>query len=194
MQVKDIPFTEEVIYLYRDDTQQKIRQYSPAGKVPFFQNSEVKVWDSLAICEYLAEAYPEKHCWPQDLQARALARSIAAEMHSGFQLIRDRLPMNCRKQMSYLAIDDDLQAEINRVNSIWQDCRMHSQDRGDFLFGDFSIADAMYAPIVSRFHSYGIEVGSVAKKYMQTILDLPAMQLWINEGIKEDKVIERAEI
>ena len=102
MQVKDIPFKEEKIYLYREDTQEQIRRYSPAGKVPVFENSEVKIWDSLAICEYIAEAYPEKNCWSEDLQARALARSIAAEMHSGFNQIRQQLPMNCRKSIRFL--------------------------------------------------------------------------------------------
>ena len=194
MKVKDIPFKEEKIYLYQADSKQKLKKYSPAGLVPFFQNSEVKVWDSLAICEYIADAYPEKHCWPDDLQARALARSISAEMHSGFQLIRNQLPMNCRKQMSYLVVNDELRAEINRINSIWQDCRMHYHDDGDFLFGEFSIADAMYAPVVLRFKSYGIEVGSAAKQYMQNILNLKAIQEWIQEGIEEDVVIEQAEL
>ncbi|TQV88717.1 glutathione S-transferase family protein [Aliikangiella coralliicola] len=194
LKVKDIPFEEEKIYLYRPDSKQKLKQYSPAGLVPFFQNSEVKVWDSLAICEYLAEAYPEKHCWPQELQARALARSISAEMHSGFQLIRNQLPMNCRQKMNFQVDSDELRMEINRVNSIWQDCRMHYQDKGDFLFGEFSIADAMFAPVVLRFNSYGIEVGSVARQYMQNILNLKAIQEWIEEGIAEKPVIEQAEI
>jgi len=194
MQVKDIPFTEEKIYLYCDGSSNLIRQHSPAGKVPVLENSEVKVWDSLAICEYLAEAYPEKYCWPQDMQARALARSIAAEMHSGFFFIREKLPMNCRQSMRYAVKDDALQSEINRINSIWQDCRLHYQDQGEFLFGDFSIADAMYAPVVLRFNSYGIEVGSVAKAYMRNILALKPMQQWIQAGQAESAVIRQAEI
>lgn len=194
MRAKDIPFNEEKIYLYREDSQQQIKRYSPAGKVPYFENSEVKAWDSLAICEYLAEAYPEKYLWPEDLQARTLARSISAEMHSGFQLIRDQLPMNCRKDMVFSNISDQLQAEIKRINSIWQDCRLNYQDHGDFLFGEFSIADAMYAPVVLRFNSYGIEVGSTAKQYMQIILALPSLQEWIKEGISEEPIIAEAEI
>lgn len=194
MQVKDIPFEEKKICLYQSDSKAKLKKYSPAGLVPFFQNSEVKVWDSMAICEYIAEAYPEKYCWPEDLEMRTLARSISAEMHSGFSLIRNRLPMNCRKQMSYTAIADDLRGEINRVNSIWQDCRMNHQDKGEFLFGEFSIADAMFAPVVLRFNSYGIEVGSIAKAYMSNILALKPLQNWIKDGIAEKEVIQQAEI
>lgn len=194
MKVKDIPFQEEKICLYQADTKQKLKKYSPAGLVPFFQNSEVRVWDSLAICEYLAEAYPEKSCWPDDLQARSLARSISAEMHSGFQQIRNQLPMNCRKKMNYAVTDEALGSEINRINSIWQDCRLNYQDQGSFLFGEFSIADAMFAPIVLRFNSYGIEVGSVAREYMQKILSLQPVQSWINAGVIEKEIIEQAEI
>lgn len=194
MRVKDIPFSEQKICLYQPDSKQKLKQYSPAGMVPFFQNSEVKVWDSLAICEYIAEAYPEKYCWPVELQARSLARSITAEMHSGFQLIRSLLPMNCRKKMSYTAIDTSLQAEINRINSIWQDCRLNNQAKGDYLFGDFSIADAMYAPVVLRFSSYSIDVGSVAKEYMQNILALAPIKDWISSGVKEKEIIQQAEV
>lgn len=194
MKVKDIPFSEEKIYLYQEDSQAQIKKYSPAGKVPYFENSEVKAWDSLAICEYLAEAYPEKNLWPLDLQARSLARSISAEMHSGFPLIRNQLPMNCRKNMVLSNIDDDLQSEIKRINSIWQDCRLNYQDQGEFLFGKFSIADAMFAPVALRFNSYGIEVGSIAKQYIQTLLALALMQEWIKAGIAEKSVIEEAEI
>ncbi|MCW8998464.1 MAG: glutathione S-transferase family protein [Kangiellaceae bacterium] len=194
LKVKDIPFTEEKILLYREDTKQEIQKHSPAGLVPFLKNSEVRTWDSLAICEYIAEAYPEKHCWPENLEARALARSISAEMHSGFNQIRDCLPMNCRKNIVFKVESDSLRGEINRINSIWQDCRIHYQKEGAFLFGDFTIADAMYAPVVLRFHCYGIDVGSVAKQYMQSILSLTAIEEWVREGVAEKAVIEQAEI
>lgn len=194
LKVKDIPFTEEKILLYQQDTKQQIKKHSPAGLVPFFRNSEVRIWDSLAICEYIAEAYPEKQCWPENLEARALARSISAEMHSGFNHIRNSLPMNCRKNVVFNVESDSLQSEINRINSIWQDCRIHYQKEGDFLFGDFTIADAMYAPVVMRFHCYGIEVGSVAKQYMQSILSMVAIKEWVKEGVAEKAVIDEAEI
>ena len=184
MRVKEIPFTEKKVFLYQEDTPQNIKKYSPTGKVPYFENSEVKVWDSLAICEYLAEAYPEKYLWPDDLQDRTFARAISAEMHSGFPLIRNQLPMNCKKNQAVKNISNDLQVEINRINSIWQDCRLHHQSKGPFLFGDFSIADAMFAPVVLRFNSYHVNVGSMAKQYMKNMLSLESLQQWIAEGLK----------
>jgi len=192
MRVKNIPFSELKVYLYRDDTTAQIKKYSPTGKVPYLENESVQVWDSLAICEYLADCYPEKHCWPIELNQRANARAICAEMHSGFSQIRDKLPMNCRMDKQYTNISHELQSEINRVDSLWQDCLNKHSD--PFLYAGFTIADAMFAPVVLRFNSYQIPVSQRSKEYMQQILNLPAIQEWVIEGRAETEIIQQAEI
>jgi glutathione S-transferase len=194
MKVKGIPFDEIRVPLYRQESRAEILHYSPSAKVPCLRNEQVNIWDSLAICEYLAETYPHKQCWPNQLNDRALGRSIAAEMHSSFQQVRNQLPMNCRKNMVFGPIDAGLQSDIERIEQIWTDCREVYQDRGDFLLGEFSIADAMFAPVVLRFNGYGIKVSPIAQQYMQTMLGLEALQAWVRDGQAETEVIEEAEI
>jgi len=191
---KNIQFRETKVFLYLDNTREKLLKYSPAAKVPVYFYKEVPVWDSLAICETIAEIYPEKHCWPKEFDLRVIARSVSHEMHSGFSAIRNTLPMNCRTKMTFHPISSELQTEIDRICEIWRSCREQNTVEGDFLFGEFSIADAMYAPIVLRFNSYGIPVGSVERKYMNAILNLSSTKEWIAEGISETKIIAEGEL
>jgi len=190
----NIAFKETKIPLYQADSTKQILQYSASAKVPAFIHDETTVWDSLAICEYIAELYPEKNCWPQDISQRAWARTISSEMHSGFFAIRNTLPMNCRAAMQFNNISSELQAEIDRICEIWRQCRQAHESTGDFLFGTFSIADAMFAPIVLRFNSYGIKVCKQVQHYMDNILSLPSLQDWINEGLAEKEIILDGEV
>lgn len=185
-------FTESKIPLYTSISKGQLLVQSSSGKVPVLKDGELTVWDSLAICEYIADLCPDIPCWPTDKQNRALARSVSSEMHSSFMAIRNNLPMNCRRNMVYTGIDGELQADIERICQIWQECLL--QSNGPFLFGEFSIADAMYAPVVLRFQSYGIKVGQIQSSYMGTILALESLQEWINAALEEKEVIAEAEI
>lgn len=190
----NIEFEEVKIPLYAENSKEKILAYSPTGFVPALEHDNVTVWDSLAICEFLNDRYPEKAFWPGKVEDRALARSISAEMHSGFFALRNLLPMNCRQNMGFKSFTPELTNDINRICEIWKKCLMQKTQTGVFLFGNFSIADAMFAPVVIRFKSYGISVGERERDYMQAILDLPSMQEWIEEGIAETEVIPASEI
>ena len=189
-----VDFDEIRIPLYLENSKAELLKHSPSGKVPALIDKELNIWDSLAICEYIADCFPEFHCWPKDLQDRALARSISHEMHSGFMAIRNTLPMNCRKSIQYNVELKELQQDIDRILEIWQNCRNKYAFKGPYLFGEFSIADAMYAPIVLRFNSYGIKVDGIQKEYMQNILDLPSINEWISDGLIEVESIEMFEI
>ena len=152
------------------------------------------MWESLAICEYLAESFPTFQLWPRDPDARALARSVSAEMSAGFQALRSHLPMNVRSSFPGRGVTPEAQADINRVMAIWRDCRKRfGEGRGDFLFGPFAIADAMYAPVVSRFRTYKIELEREAETYCEAVMALPAMQEWIAAARNEPMVIDRYE-
>lgn len=178
LKVAGISFEETVLNLYEPEARSKRLAYSPTGKVPLLIDGEIKVWDSLAIAEYVAEKFPEKQLWPQDVAARALARSICAEMHSGFTSLRSELSMDVRASLK-AEISPQAQADIDRIVSIWTECRSRFSADGPFLFGQFSWADAFYAPIASRFATYDVALPSVAQAYVETILALPAMQEWV---------------
>ena len=150
-----IPFTEIKVLLDQPDTSNEIARYSHAGRVPVLLAGEMTVWDSLAITEYLAEQFPDKHMWPQDVAARALARSIVAEMHAGFGELRSAMPLNIQARLPGRGRTHGAQADIGRVCEIWEDC-LSRFGHHQFLFGAFSIADAFYAPIVLRFQTYGV--------------------------------------
>jgi glutathione S-transferase len=186
----DIRFEELRLPLYSDLFKEKIMDYSPTGLVPTLVSGDLSIWDSLAICEYIAEQHPELHCWPEDVQARAIARSISNEMHSGFSQIRNTLPMNIRRNKAIDTISADLAKEIGRVCEIWQTCRQFYAGGGDFLFGRFTIADVMYAPVVLRFKSYLIDVGDIEAGYMQSMLELPSLKEWIDAALAEEEVID----
>ncbi len=179
-----VPFEEVVIPLDRPDTREQILAVSPSGRVPALRDGAIHVWDSLAICEHLAERFPEAKLWPANLAARAHARSVSAEMHAGFADLRREMPMNIvartPREPSPAAA-----ADIERILAVWSDCRELHAERGPFLFGAFSIADAMFAPVVTRFVTYGVPVGAEARAYMDAITTLPSMVRWAADAADE---------
>ena len=194
MRMAGLAFEEIVIPLDQPETESRIREHSAAGRVPVLHHGDLTIWDSLAICEYAAELAPAALLWPEDRDARATARSVSAEMHAGFTVLRAALPMNIRADRPDLRIPADLQADIDRVCTIWCDCRRYFGTAGQFLFGGFSVADAMYAPVVARLHSYRIEVDGTVQDYIEAVRSLPAMQEWAAAGAAEPWVLEREEV
>ena len=186
-------FDEEVIPLGEAATRSTVLRFSPSGRVPALKHNELTVWDSLAICEYLAETFPAAKLWPDDKSARAVARAVSAEMHSGFAALRDHLPMNMRSSFPNRGVTPEVQADINRITAIWRDCRKRFGAAGPFLFGSFTIADAMYAPVVSRFRTYKIELEAEAQAYADAVWALPALQEWLTAAKNEPMIIESAE-
>jgi len=177
MKVLGIPFQELRIPLYGEGSKQRILAHSPAGKVPCLADGELHVWDSLAIMEYLAERHPG--VWPADAALRARARSISAEMHSGFPNLRNHMSMNIRRHYPGKGRTPEVLAEIRRIVEIWSECRK------PFLFGAFCAADAMYAPVVLRFRTYEVELPPVCRAYADAVLALPALQEWIRDAERE---------
>jgi len=173
-----VPFEEIIIQLNQPNTNFEILKYSPSGKVPALMHQGRWVWESLAIGEYLAELFPERELWPADPHGRAVARSISAEMHAGFGDLRQNLPMDLDESDPHRAITDGTRADIARITSIWNECRAKYDARGDFLFGKFGIADAMYAPVVNRFTIYRLALDEVSERYRRAMWDLPAMREW----------------
>ncbi|HUW51508.1 MAG TPA: glutathione S-transferase family protein [Sulfuricella sp.] len=188
-----IPFNEIKIPLYREDSKQRILSYSHAGKVPVLIDGEDHIWDSLAILEYLAELYPETHGWPNKIKERSLARSLSAEMHSGFQALRMNCGMNCRRPIKSKELSEEVFNDIARIRQIWQECRTRFGGEGSWLLGRFSILDAMYAPVALRFHTYQLAAGEVEQDYVNTVLTHPAIQEWIEAGKQETEVIQAFE-
>jgi glutathione S-transferase len=194
LRASDIAFEEVFIPLYTGEAdKQRILAFTDSGKVPALVDGDITVWDSLAIIEYAAERFPEARLWPQDRAARAHARSISAEMHSGFMALRNECGMNLHRPVKATALSPDARANIARIEQIWTGCRQRYGRSGPFLFGAFSGADAMFAPVVHRFRTYAIEVAPVAADYMKTMMALPAFQQWTREGLAETIVIEKFE-
>ena len=194
LRATNIAFEEVFIPLYTGAAdKEKILSFSRSGKVPILVDGDVTVWDSLAIIEYAAERFPEAQLWPRDRASRAHAWSISAEMHSGFAALRNECGMNLHRPVKPIALSDDAQDNIARVQQIWAECRQRYGKAGPFLFGAFSGADAMYAPVVHRFRTYAIEVEPEARAYMETMMTLPAFQEWTRAGLAETIVIERFE-
>jgi glutathione S-transferase len=191
----NIAFEEVFIPIYTDDKADKDRilSFSPAGKVPILIDGDIAVWDSLAIIEYLAERFPDAGLWPKDVAERAHARSISAEMHSGFVPLRSTCAMNLRRPVRAVALSDDARANVARIEQIWSECRMRHAAHGPFLFGAFSAADAMFAPIVHRFRTYAVELSPQAKTYMDTMWTFPAFAEWTRDGLAETIVIPKFE-
>jgi glutathione S-transferase len=189
MRQAGLPFREVRIPLYTPESKAQIRSYSPSGKVPCLVDGALAVWDSLAICEYLAERHPQAKLWPADPYARAVARSISAEMHSGFQNLRSNMSMNCRKRFPGMGRTVEVAGEIERVQRSWGQAREKHGAGGPFLFGAFTIADAMYAPVVLRFRTYAVQLNPVCREYADAILALPAMQQWLADAEAETEVI-----
>jgi glutathione S-transferase len=182
-----IPFTEVRVLLDKPETAAEIARFSAAGRVPVLLAGQMTIWDSLAICEYLAEQFPESHLWPQDVAARALARSIVAEMHSGFPDLRSAMSMNIKARLPGRGRTNGAQADIGRICEIWEEC-LSRFGHHRFLFGDFSIADAFYAPVVMRFNTYGVALAPALQAYCDRMLAHPAVARWVDEAMKETEV------
>lgn len=188
-----IPFDETVISLYEEGAPAKILEYSPAGKVPVLIDGDVRVWESLAILEYVAEKFPASQLWPSDAAARAHARAISTEMHAGFVPLREECGMSFWRPPAKRALSADAQANVTRIQDMWTDARTRFGAGGPFLFGKFSAADAMYAPVVSRFTTYAIDVSAPVKAYMDAMIALPAWQEWRRAALNETWVIPKFE-
>jgi len=173
-----IPFSEIVIPLGQDTTRAEILRHAPSGKCPALRDGDLVVWDSLAIIEYLAERFPDLPIWPRENEARATARSLAAEMHSGFGALRANLPMNMRRLVKRREVPPEAAADIARIETAWADIKRGFGGHADFLFGDFSAADAMFAPVVNRLHVYDVPVGAASRAYMDAVMALPAYRDW----------------
>lgn len=180
-----IEFEEVQIPLRQADSLERKLAYSPAGKVPILIDGDIRIWDSLAIVEHLAERFPDKHLWPADDDARAHARSVSAEMHSGFASLRSRMPLNCRASRPDAGRGPGVQEDIDRICEIWRECRARHGATGEFLFGEFTAADAMFAPVASRFQTYSVELDPVEAEYAGVILGLPEVKSWIEDAHKE---------
>ena len=189
-----IAFDEKRIALFTDTTKDELSPYFSNYKVPVLLDGDFTVWDSLSIMEYLSENYLDGQGWPRDAKARALARSMSAEMHSSFFSLREGLPMNCRKKFPNFALSPAVQRDIDRIKAIWQKCRADYGSGGGWLFGSYSIADAMYAPVVLRFEGYDVPLDQMEKAYVGKVLSDPNMIDWINAGKEEKEIIEMDEI
>jgi glutathione S-transferase len=187
-------FEEITVPLFQDGFKAELLHHSASGKVPVLKVDGYEIWDSLAICEYLNDQYPEGKLWPTDPKAKAVARSISCEMHSGFFNIRNDMPMNMRRVIDGVTPTDACQTEIDRVVEIWTNCREEFGEDGPYLFGAFTIADAMYAPVVNRFVTYQVPVGGQAATYMKTMQDMPSMKEWKADAIEEEWIIEAVEL
>lgn len=185
MRVAGVPFDEQVIGLRQPGTTAEIAKWSPSGVVPVLQDGELTVWDSLAIMEYVAERFPGAGLWPADAGARAVARSVSAEMHAGFQPLRAACPMNLGMRFAARERGPAVDAAVARVCAIWRDLRAKHEHMGPFLFGSFGAADAMYAPVVARLDGYSIPVDAVCRAYMDAVLALPAFHEWRAAGLRE---------
>ncbi len=188
-----VTFREVMIPLRQPDTRTEIMRHSPSGKVPALTHGKIVIWESLAIGEYLHERFPAKKLWPSSIHARATARAVSAEMHAGFLNLRRHLPMNMRGFFPKRGLTPEAQADINRITALWRDCRKRFRAKGGFLFGSFSIADAMYAPVVSRLRTYAVELDDEAASYCEAVETWPAYQEWLASAKNEPMIIEEYE-
>ncbi len=193
MKVAGIAFDEEVISLNAPDFKERLLKISGTGKVPALADGNVHVWESLAILEYLADKFPEADLWPKDAAARAHARAVSSEMHAGFIPVRRHYPMNMWRPVKSREPTPEAAVNIKRIDTLWSDCRARFGKGGPFLFGAFCAADAMYAPVVSRFHTYAIEVSKPSRAYMDAMMALPAWQEWTAAALKETWVLPEDE-
>ncbi|HWA48440.1 MAG TPA: glutathione S-transferase family protein [Dongiaceae bacterium] len=186
------PFREENILLRQAETKGRILSHSGAGKVPVLKHGAITVWESLAICEYLADTFPDAGLWPTDRAARAHARSASSEMHAGFARLRENMPMDVthdRRRESRAGLVRD---EIDRIAELWSEARRHfgKKAKGEFLYGAFTAADAMFAPVVSRFRTYGVMLDEICTRYMNAVLEWPGFKEWEAGALAETAVIE----
>jgi len=194
MKQNNIPFDEIRVPLFTETTNNELAEYNSDSKVPVLKDGDLVIWDTLAILEYLSEQYLDHAGWPREVHARAIARSVSAEMHSSFSNLRNELPMNCRKQFFDIVLSDDAKIEIERVLSLWRQCRSNFGKKGEWLFGDYSIADAMFAPIALRLHGYNIQLVGIESEYVNSVLNQPCIMEWIETGKLEKEIILEDEI
>jgi glutathione S-transferase len=192
MKAAGIAFEETVISLEAADFKARVTALSGAGRVPVLLDGELRVWESLAILEYLAEKFPAARLWPEAAAARAQARAVASEMHAGFAPLRRQLPMNMWRPLKARALDAEAFANVARIGTIWTECLTKSG--GPFLFGTFGAADAMFAPVVSRLHTYAVEVGAAARSYMKAVMALPSWSEWRTAALREPWVLPHDEV
>jgi glutathione S-transferase len=194
LRANNIAFEEISIPLYTGDADKaRILDFTKSGKVPALVDGDLTIWDSLAIIEYVAERFPQARLWPEERAARAHARSLSAEMHSGFMALRNECGMNLHRPIRAVALSADARANIARIQQIWTGCRSACEKSGPFLFGAFGAADAMFAPVVHRFRTYAIALEPQVQDYMNTMMSLPAFQEWTRAGLAETLVIEKFE-
>jgi glutathione S-transferase len=194
LRANNVAFEEVLIPLYTGEADKKrILAFTRSGKVPVLVDGDVTVWDSLAIIEYAAERFPEIRLWPSGRASRAHARSISAEMHSGFAALRNECGMNLHRPVGTIELSAEARADIERIQQIWIECRERYGEFGPFLFGAFGGADAMFAPVVHRFRTYAISVAPVVRDYMDAMMSLPAFQEWTRAGLAETLVIAKFE-
>jgi glutathione S-transferase len=189
----DIPFDEEVLNTYAPEAKAKILRYSPAGRVPVLIDGEHTIWDSLAILEHFADKFPHLDLWPKDPAARALARSISAEMHSGFLALRKAMPMNLKRKPAppKAGIPKDVEADIKRICDIFRDARTRFGARGDLLFGAFSAADCMFAPVATRLRTFAVPLDAPCEDYVSAIHELESFKRW-KDGAMKETIVEPA--
>lgn len=188
---KGIPFREELIPFGPGATHPKFRELSPTGKVPVLHHGELRVWESLAIIEYVAELYPDAGLWPSERESRSLARSISMEMLSGFRAFRGACPMNMRRPVKAIELPDGVMADVARIEAIWREMRQRSG--GPFLFGDFGAADAMFAPVVNRFSTYDLTLDPETVSYMDAMRAHPAWRAWEEAALAEPWIVPEDE-
>ena len=188
----NLEFQELLIPLDTPETREQIDRYTPSGRVPVLRHGTVCVWDSLAICEYVAELSGSG--WPRAREVRAVARAVCAEMHSGFSTLRSLWPMNARARNRRTAVTAALEADIERIDELWNDCRGRFGGGGPWLFGEYSIADAMYAPVVLRFNTYAARISQTARWYMATVLEDAPLQQWLQAAKQEPWTIAAEEV
>jgi glutathione S-transferase len=194
MKAAGIAFEEELISLDAPDFKPRLNAVSGTGKVPTLIDGDIRIWESLAILEYLAEKFPAAKLWPADAAARAHARAISSEMHAGFQPLRKACPMNIWRPVLKRDVGSDVLANVAHIDAMWSECRKRHGQGGPFLFGGFGAADAMYAPVVARFHTYGIDVSPAVRSYMDAVMALPAWSEWRTAAVKEPWVLAEDEV
>ena len=194
MKAAGISFEETVISLEAQDFKARVTALSGAGKVPVLIDGDIRVWESLAILEYLAEKFPAAGLWPEPADARAYARAIAAEMHAGFLALRRHLPMNVSRPVKPRILDEGSAADIARIEAIWNECRRRFSGSGPFLCGGFGAVDAMYGPVIWRFHTYAVALSAVAQDYMRAVMGLPAWSEWRTAARRESWVLPHDEV
>ncbi|HEX6999047.1 MAG TPA: glutathione S-transferase family protein [Gammaproteobacteria bacterium] len=190
VQQSGIDCREQVIPLDRPDTRRRIGAVSPSGRVPVLHYRDMVIWDTLAIAEYLHDEVPEAGLWPDAPRERAIARSISAEMHAGFTALRSACPMELRAERLPTPDDAEVRADVERIEAIWTECRNRFGGSGDFLFGRWCAADAMFAPVVSRFRTYGVPLGAAAQRYADAVWEWPAVRRWVEQAREEPWVLD----